>query len=199
MIEGIRTFGPEQVVYWRHAARGLPSIPYFLAKVASDVPKIVLNSALFFFGLSFGFYSFGDTNDLYGLLFVLYWAGYTFGYLVSMLFEPRLRSLWCVIFAMMWAFVFSGNNPTLPNIQDEYGKELEWIWSISFTRWGLEALYVNQMTFYDEWLNLSTSFTLRQYNPNNFSKNCGIIFALGLLWLFFTYIFLKGCNRAKQK
>mmetsp|Transcript_12364 Transcript_12364/g.19860 ORF Transcript_12364/g.19860 Transcript_12364/m.19860 type:complete len:117 (-) Transcript_12364:148-498(-) len=116
-----------------------------------------------------------------------------------MLFEPRLRSLWCVIFAMMWAFVFSGNNPTLPNIQDEYGKELEWIWSISFTRWGLEALYVNQMTFYDEWLNLSTSFTLRQYNPNNFSKNCGIIFALGLLWLFFTYIFLKGCNRAKQK
>jgi len=26
MIEGIRTFGPEQVVYWRHAARGLPSV-----------------------------------------------------------------------------------------------------------------------------------------------------------------------------
>jgi len=40
---------------------------------------MVLNSALFFFGLSFGFYSYGDTDDLYGLLFVLYWAGYTFG------------------------------------------------------------------------------------------------------------------------
>mmetsp|Transcript_25376 Transcript_25376/g.47368 ORF Transcript_25376/g.47368 Transcript_25376/m.47368 type:complete len:117 (-) Transcript_25376:277-627(-) len=116
-----------------------------------------------------------------------------------MVFEPRLRSLWCVIFAMAWAFVFSGFTTTLPNVEDKYGKELEWIWNLSYMRWGLEAFYINQMDFYDFLANISTAFSIRNYNPDNFSKNCGIIFALGLFWLFITFLCIKGCNRTKQK
>mmetsp|Transcript_25376 Transcript_25376/g.47367 ORF Transcript_25376/g.47367 Transcript_25376/m.47367 type:complete len:695 (-) Transcript_25376:677-2761(-) len=79
MIEGIYTFGAEQVVFWRHTARGLPTIPYFLAKVASDVPRILLNSALFFAGVDLVYFPLGDCSALYGLILVNYWVGYTFG------------------------------------------------------------------------------------------------------------------------
>jgi len=199
MVEGIQTFGGEEVVYWRHASKGLPTIPYFLAKVTMDFPKMVMDAALFMLGLTAGYSITGSSDILYALLLMLYWVGYSFGYLISITSTPRNRALYCVLFSMMWTLVFSGAVVSLNNIQEEYSDGLAWIWSISYARWGLEVWYVNEVSFYDYLAGMGPNFDQLKYNTGSMRSNLWIMFALGLFWQFVTFLLMKLFNRDKVK
>ncbi|GAB5362693.1 hypothetical protein AAMO2058_000819800 [Amorphochlora amoebiformis] len=198
MTEGILTFGPEQVVFWRHASHELNTIPYFLAKISLDLPRMVLDSLLFWFGIRAGYVSLGSQTDFFGFIFMNYWVGYSMGYFLSMVAEPRNRSLYAVIFAMMWTLIFSGVVVSLPNVEEEYTKGLSWIWDVSPTRWGTEAFYVNEIKYYD-YLNIGPDLDLKDYKTGNIGKAFGAMFGIGLFWQFITFLLIKLLNRDKRK
>mmetsp|Transcript_28294 Transcript_28294/g.39343 ORF Transcript_28294/g.39343 Transcript_28294/m.39343 type:complete len:888 (-) Transcript_28294:290-2953(-) len=198
MVEGINTFGLEQVVFWRHSSHGLPLIPYFAAKVTMDAPRMVLDALFFFWGLTSGYTSMGNDGYLFAFILLNYWVGYSMGYFISVTAEPRNRSLYCVLFSMMWTVVFSGGVVLLTEIDDQY-EGLTWIWDISPTRWGVEAFFLNEVSFYEYMVGVVRIYSVYGYNEDNLPKDFGIMFALGWFWQFITFILMKLLNRDQQK
>ena len=80
------TFGNEQVNYYREAASGLKSAPYFLGKWIADFPRVFFASVFFYLAFSSRFQ---DTNTnasrMFLLIFVFYLFSFSMGYLVSQL------------------------------------------------------------------------------------------------------------------
>ena len=131
MAVGATTFGPEQVQYWRHASTGLPTLPYFLAKVTMDLPRLTIGASLFMAAFRTGYTSLGNINRLFGFIWMTYWVGFNMGYFISLVVEPRNVSLYSVLWAMLWVIVFSGVSVSLSEIDDEYTRGLSWVWQVS--------------------------------------------------------------------
>jgi len=92
------------------------------------------------------------------------------GYFISVTAEPRNRSLYCVLFSMMWTVVFSGGVVLLTEIDDQY-EGLTWIWDISPTRWGVEAFFLNEVSFYEYMVGVVRIYSVYGYNEDNLPKD----------------------------
>eukprot|EP00455_Lapot_gusevi_P041816 TRINITY_DN4890_c0_g8_i2.p1 TRINITY_DN4890_c0_g8~~TRINITY_DN4890_c0_g8_i2.p1 ORF type:complete len:849 (+),score=265.43 TRINITY_DN4890_c0_g8_i2:115-2661(+) len=195
---GSSTFGSEKVVFWRDSSAGMSTVPYFLAKMFADVPRIT--AAAFFFTCAFfvNFVSRSNFGNIFILIWMLYWTGFSQGYFVSSLFSQQNSSLVGVIFAMVWAIVFSGAQTKLPEVYNDFPAAVNWLWDISGPRWGLEAFYVDQlqsMTYAD----IQPSLNQFGYQIDNWSKCIINIFLIGLLWQGIALFVMKVTNRDKKK
>ncbi|CAG8850213.1 32235_t:CDS:2, partial [Racocetra persica] len=69
---GCSTFGYEIVVYWRDASAGMSTIPYFIAKIVADIPRIIIAALMFSLSLII-FYPFQALfHEIYGNVLFTY-------------------------------------------------------------------------------------------------------------------------------
>ncbi|KAF9956319.1 hypothetical protein BGZ65_002825, partial [Modicella reniformis] len=146
---GSMTFGNEKLVYWREKSSGLLTLPYYLAKVIADIPRIVLAGIMFSISL---IVFFNERSNYFYLLFIiimLYGVAFAMGYLLSALIPPARVALVGTGFTLAWAIVFSGDAPDLADVMkdDASGgyKATYWIWVISAPRYAIEAIYLREV------------------------------------------------------
>ncbi|CAG8436016.1 6344_t:CDS:10 [Scutellospora calospora] len=135
---GGSTFGYEKVVYWRDTSSGMRTIPYFLAKIVADIPRLLI--AALMFSLAFIiFYSFrAKLWEIYIIILFTYTAAWAMG-----LVSKEKLSLVGTGFALGWGMVLSGATPKLEEVNKS--SYIKWLWDISAQRWAVEALYLKEI------------------------------------------------------
>ena len=203
---GSTTFGSEKIVYWRDSSAGMPTLPYFLAKLTADLPRIALAS--FFFTLAMTVFVDYRSNfgDLMLIFLALYYVSFNFGYFISIIFNKKSVALVTATNALLQGFVFAGVAPDLVN--DVYSTNpsksyapFQWLWEISGPRWAVEAYYIKEARA-RPWAELQVDSgmpLLRVYGNDTFTDCIGMMIKIGSMWAFFSFLALKLTNRRKQK
>jgi hypothetical protein len=86
----------------------MSAIPYFLAKLIVDIPRIFFGALFFAIALALFFPYRESWGALFGLILLLYFVSFAMGYWISTAFPMQKASLIGVGFALLWALVLSG-------------------------------------------------------------------------------------------
>ncbi|KAK3287112.1 hypothetical protein CYMTET_5364 [Cymbomonas tetramitiformis] len=145
-MSSLRVFGAERVVFWREAAPGagmnLDRNAYFVAKNISEIPRLCLLCVM----LASLFYPMSSPRCPFSRHFLITFSGAFFvsgwAYLVSILLDEKGAQLGMVILVLVFS-MFAGVTPTLDEIDENtfIGPMLAWM---SYARWCIEALYINE-------------------------------------------------------
>ncbi|KAF0543785.1 putative ATP-dependent permease ADP1 [Gigaspora margarita] len=129
---GFSTFGYEKIVYWRDTSAGMCTIPYFMAKIVADIPRLVIASLMFSLAFII-FFSFKTTLiQIYIIILFTYIAAWAMGYFISALVTKEKISLAGAGFALGWGMVFSGVTPSLEKVKsDDIFTYINWLWDVS--------------------------------------------------------------------
>ncbi|KAI8605577.1 hypothetical protein EDD21DRAFT_299344, partial [Dissophora ornata] len=199
---GSMTFGNEKIVYWREKSSGLLTLPYYLAKVIADIPRIILAGIMFSISLIIFF---NERSNYFYLLFIiimLYAVAFTMGYLLSALVPQNRVSLVGTGFTLAWAIVFSGDAPDLADVMSSDASSgysaTRWLWIISAPRYAIEAIYLKEVQA-RPWQEITTEPLAHTYKIDQFwwcfQSMAIILFGWHVLALFS----FKLKNRSKQK
>ncbi|KAG0003168.1 hypothetical protein BGZ65_001952 [Modicella reniformis] len=199
---GSMTFGNEKIVYWREKSSGLLTLPYYLAKVIADIPRIVLAGIMFSISL---IVFFNERSNYFYLLFIiimLYAVAFAMGYLLSALVPQNRVALVGTGFTLAWAIVFSGDAPDLADVMapDASGGYAagRWLWIISAPRYAIEAIYIREVQA-RPWEELTTQPLSHTYKIDHFWW-CFQSMAIILFgWHVLAFFSLKLKDRSKQK
>ncbi|KAJ3303577.1 hypothetical protein HDV03_003654 [Kappamyces sp. JEL0829] len=191
------TFGREKVVYWRDTAAGMPVLPYYLAKVIVDIPRIILGAISYFIALIMFFPYAQSWVNLLGMILMLHFYSFALGYALSTAVTYQKLSLYGVGLSLLWALVLSGVNPSLNDVS-EFPSIIAWVWKVSVPRWMIEAFYIKEVT--------ALPFKERnlpngpdQYLWDNYGSDFYHSIAITLGWHVLAILGLKVFNRIKQK
>ncbi len=191
------TFGREKVVYWRDTASGMSVIPYYIGKIIIDIPRIVLGATTYFIALIMFFPYAQSFVNLFFMVLMLHFYSFAVGYALSTAVSYQKLSLYGVGFALLWALVLSGVNPSLSDIKD-IPPILSWVWDFSVPRWMIEAFYIKEV--------LALPFKENQdptgvdpYRWDNYSTDFTNSIRVTLIWHILAILGLKLFNRIKQK
>eukprot|EP00469_Lotharella_globosa_P013620 CAMPEP_0167789252 /NCGR_PEP_ID=MMETSP0111_2-20121227/10568_1 /TAXON_ID=91324 /ORGANISM="Lotharella globosa, Strain CCCM811" /LENGTH=973 /DNA_ID=CAMNT_0007681371 /DNA_START=21 /DNA_END=2942 /DNA_ORIENTATION=+ len=195
---GSSTFGAERTVFYRHASTGMDAIPYIAAKVLADIPKAiiaaVLTSVLFFVQ----FYPVGNVGNFYALMMVFYLCSFAQGYFLSIIIAYDYIPLCGVVWTLFWAIAFGGTT-TRVSQRDSMPPFLQWIFSMSVFRWGIEAFYINEIKFYADYLDVEDRLNYYGYDLDNFATDIGAILLINLFYVGLTLVSMKLVGRRKMK
>ena len=70
---------------------------------------------------------------------------------------------------------------------------------MSYARWGVEAFFVNEIAYFDDYQNLDAIFNSQSYDRNAYGKAMGAMFGIGCMWSFASFLCLKLMHRDKVK
>jgi len=199
---GSTTFGNEKIVYWREKSSGLLTLPYYLAKVIADIPRIFLAGIMFSISLIIFF---NERSNYFYLLFIiimLYAVAFSMGYLLSALIPQSRVALVGTGFTLAWALVFSGDAPDLADVMSSDASAGyaagRWLWIISAPRYAIEAIYIREVQA-RPWEEIATQPLSHTYKIDNFWW-CFQSMALILFgWHVLAFLGLKLKDRSKQK
>lgn len=199
---GAMTFGNEKLVYWREKSSGLLTLPYYLAKVIADIPRIVLAGVMFSISLVVFF---NERSNYFYLLFIiimLYAVAFAMGYLLSALIPPARVALVGTGFTLAWAIVFSGDAPDLADVMrdDASGayKVTYWIWMISAPRYAIEAIYLREVQA-RPWAEIRNEPLAHTYELGQFWWCFQSMAWILLGWHVLAFFSFKLKDRAKQR
>jgi len=60
---------------------------------------------------------------------------------------------------------------------------LQWIFSMSVFRWGIEAFYINEIKFYADYLDVDDRLNYYGYDLDNFATDIGAILLINLFYV----------------
>ncbi|KAF8925676.1 hypothetical protein BGZ58_000595 [Dissophora ornata] len=199
---GSMTFGNEKIVYWREKSSGLLTLPYYVAKVIADIPRIILAGIMFSISLIIFF---NERSNYFYLLFViimLYAVAFAMGYLLSALIPPARVALVGTGFTLAWAIVFSGDAPDLADVMsnDASGgyRATSWIWVISAPRYAIEAIYLREVQA-RPWAEIRDAPLAHTYELGQFWWCFRAMACILLGWHVLAFFSFKLKDRAKQR
>ena len=206
---GLQTFGNERVIFWRESASGMSSMSYFFGKVIADIVRVVFAATCFFTFFLLGFTNVGSLGDLYLMILLLYWFGFSMGYFISQIAKPANAALLGVAFSLVFCVVYGGSKPSMHDVKTESQYDgLRWMWDISAPRWAIEGVYVNQIEYYntvpsgplegEKYMNLTAGINNMGYNINNYNTDARNVFIITLAWIAIGFMFTKLTHRSKK-
>ncbi|KAK5816168.1 P-loop containing nucleoside triphosphate hydrolase protein, partial [Linnemannia elongata] len=143
---GSSTFGDEKAVYWRDTSAGMPTLPYYLAKILADVPRMIVAACMYTGAFIFFFAYRQQLSSLFLVILLLYINAFSLGYFVSAVVNRSMFGLAGTGMSLAWALVLSGTAPHLYKVMNSGGyATVRWIWDVSAPRWGVEAFYLKEM------------------------------------------------------
>lgn len=158
---GVNTFGRERVVYWRDTASGMATIPYYLAKVIIDIPRVFFGALLYSLALVLFFPYRQNFIGIFYLCLAIYFSAFAIGYFISIVFRRESTPLIGVGMALLFSIGLGGVVPKLeavfgtdyPMLSVEttplpgYPVFVRWLWAISAPRWAIEAFWIKETEF----------------------------------------------------
>jgi hypothetical protein len=187
------TFGRDRPVFWREVAGGMPVSSFYLAKLATDVPRILSAAAFFTLGHSVFLAYRSNIFDIFTLFLLLYVVAFSQGYLLSLLLRQQIVALAGAGVALAFSLVLSGLMPSLTEV-DKYPGSISWLWSISAPRYVVEGYWLLEVS--------ERSFSVQPHHGYSWDDQAQIYRALGciaLVDLALALVLLKFTHRSKQK
>ncbi|KAF9286985.1 hypothetical protein BGZ68_002365 [Mortierella alpina] len=196
---GASTFGDEKAVFWRDTSAGMPTLPYYLAKILADVPRMLVAACMYTGAFIFYFAYREQLSELFLVILLLYVNAFALGYFVSSVVNRSMFGLSGTGMSLAWALVLSGAAPHLYQVMNnhEYAY-VRWIWDVSAPRWGVEAFYLKEMEkrMFNELKHnmLGDTYAFEHYESAILSM---MYIALG--WNVVAFAMMKLLNRHKVK
>ncbi|KAJ3308200.1 hypothetical protein HDV04_001620 [Boothiomyces sp. JEL0838] len=191
------TFGYEKVVYWRDAASGMSTIPYYIAKVIVDVPRVIIGAIMFSVALVMFFPYQQSFASVLSVVIALYFYAFVLGYALSTAVPYSKLAVYGTGVALLWALVLSGVVPDLWDVKTSYPSSIQWIWDISAPRWAIEAFWIKEiqaLPFREKNGQADHFYDFNEYNLcfQNITK-------IIVVWHILAFLGLKLFDRVKQK
>ena len=193
----VPTFSHEKTVYWRDRSSGMPALPYYLAKITVDIPRIFL--AAVFYTLAFLVF-FDYRSPFYWLFFLViatYFTAFHMGYFLSIILPRDSVLLFCAASSLLFGFLFSGVTPDYANVVSDFSG-VRWIWDLSAPRYAVELFYILEVGA-RPWQELKDEPWLHNYSRDNFGSSIVGLIGVGVMWGCLSFLALKLAKRQKQK
>lgn len=196
---GSSTFGDEKAVYWRDTSAGMPTLPYYLAKILADVPRMIVAACMYTGAFIFFFAYRQQLSSLFLVILLLYINAFSLGYFVSAVVNRSMFGLAGTGMSLAWALVLSGTAPHLYKVMNSHGyATVRWVWDVSAPRWGVEAFYLKEMDsrIYNE---IKHNLLGDMYAFEHYEGAIMSMIYIGLGWNVLTFTLMKLLNRHKVK
>jgi len=186
-----RFFGVDKDIYDRHVARGGSKIAYFLAKLTSHLPSVIILPTIY----TVIWYLFVTPRQnfgaWYGIFLLVFYTYVGFGYMITVLL-PREHGVFFAFGFTLLSGMISGYAPTLAVINNSWITQTISVFSPA--RWALELMYVTEITFYStRGSNVVTGLASLGFS-SNFLKvgmlNVFMIILYGTLFRIITFLIL---------
>ncbi|RKO92888.1 hypothetical protein BDK51DRAFT_16402 [Blyttiomyces helicus] len=198
LILGAQTFGPQKSQYWRIISSGSSTLPYYLAHIIVDIPRITLSALVYAISLVLFFNYRQAFVTILVLVEFLYFACFAMGYWMSVMFRKEQWPVVIVALTLVWGIVFSGVHPTLSTVESDSNYTIiRWLWAISAPRWAIEAFWIKEVQARLE-VPLSTP-PANGYSWGNYGPAIAHILGINMLWSVLTVLTMKLLDRQKQK
>ncbi|KAH8798827.1 ABC transporter-like protein [Hyaloscypha sp. PMI_1271] len=192
---GVRIFGEEKLVYWREAAAGHNRFAYYMGKVLSTIPRMVL--ANFHFTTMFillatpviGWFPAFAANLLY------FYCIYGLASCISMITRREDGPLLAVMMSLIVG-VLNGMSPTLRKVRSWH---IVWIWRASPGTWLAEAYFTQNISPLASIYRIEFAREALGYLLNKFSYDLLMLLMIGTALRIFAFLGLRFMWRAKQR
>jgi hypothetical protein len=152
-VTHLRTFSLDRVLLNRESSSGISIDAHFLSQNLIDLIWILLSPALFlgpYYYLTLPRQSFSEYYVV--AVFVCWWTS-GMAYMISALLPPSTVLMTGVFIALILGAFVQGLTPTIASSR---GTLLEVLMGISYNRWAMEALTINEFNYYQDNLRIAT-------------------------------------------
>ncbi|KAL9979697.1 hypothetical protein ACROYT_G017399 [Oculina patagonica] len=199
MLSSLRCFGSNRATFWREAASGINRVSYFVAVNVAQIP-IILITPIVYLSLLYPLVApRGYFRHHYFATLGAQFACTGVGYCISAIFSPKNSQMASVTFGLISSLV-SGSSPTLCKM-DSYKFFGRLMYSLSYCRWYLEALFEKEAIQYPDVLApyVHRLSTRNGYTLDNYGTCVGVLFAMGFAYRGLALLFMLFTNRGKQQ
>jgi len=192
---GVKIFGEEKLVYWREAAAVHNRFAYYIGKVLSTFPRMVL--ANFHFTTLFmllttpriTYLSSFTANMLY------YYCIYGLASVISMITRREDGPLLAVMMSLIVG-VLNGMSPSLKKVRLW---KVIWIWRASPGTWLSEAYFTANVTPLEYLYQIDIARANLGYHLNEFGKDLLVLFAIGTVYRVLAFLGLRFMWMDRQR
>lgn len=192
---GVKTFGEEKLIYAREASSGHNRLAYYVGKVLSTLPRMILSSLHFttlFMYLSTPRISWGAAfvaNLLYS------YCIYGLSSCVSMVTRREDGPLIATMTSLVIGII-SGVKPSLRTVG---GWHMTWLWRASPGTWLSEAYFTENITPYRYLYQIDEAATGTGFRLGRYSLDLMVLFMLGTMYRVVAFGALRLFNRRAHR
>jgi hypothetical protein len=184
---GVKIFGEEKLVYWREAAAGHNQFAYYIGKVVSTIPRMVLANFHFTTLLMLlstprmPWFAAFIANLLY------FYCIYSLASCVSMV-TRREDGLLLAVISSPVVGVLNGMSPSLEKVSSWH---IVWLWRSSPGTWLAEAYPTENITPLGYLYQIDVAAMSVGYLLNNFRDDLLVLLALGTIYRIVAFLGLR--------
>ena len=189
---GVKIFGEEKLMYAREASSGHNRFAYYLGKVLSTLPRMILSNLHFtmpFMYLATPKISWGAAF-LASLLY--FYCIYGLSSCVSMVTKREDGPLIATMTSLIVGLI-SGVKPSLHTVA---GWHMTWLWRASPGTWLSEAYFTENVTPYGYLYQIDQAASGTGYELSRFSLDLVVLFLLGTIYRVIAFGMLRLFNRS---
>ncbi|QSZ36249.1 hypothetical protein DSL72_007375 [Monilinia vaccinii-corymbosi] len=192
---GVKVFGEEKLVYWREAAAGHNRFAYYVGKVLSTIPRMIL--ANFHFTVFFALLATPRISwvDTFAANLLYFWCIYGLASCVSMVTRREDGPLIAVMSSLIVG-VLNGMSPSIHKVRSWH---MTWIWRASPGTWLAEGYFTQNVSPMGYLYNLELAKEALGYNLGHFTRDMLMLFALGAAYRVLAFLGLRFMYRHKQR
>ena len=188
---GVKIFGEEKLMYAREASSGHNRFAYYLGKVLSTFPRMILSNLHFTMPLMY----LATPKISWGAAFVAnllyFYCIYGLSSCVSMATKREDGPLIATMISLIVGLV-SGVKPTLHTVA---GWHMTWLWRASPGTWLSEAYFTENVTPYGYLYQIDQAASGTGYELGRFSLDLAVLFVLGTIYRVIAFGMLRLFNR----
>lgn len=192
---GVKIFGEEKLVFWREAASGHNRFAYYIGKVLSTIPRMILAN----FHFTTMFYLLSTPRITYMDAFVAnllyFYCIYGLASVVSMATRREDGPLLAVM-ASLIVGVLNGMSPRLSKVRDWH---MIWLWRSSPGTWLSEAYFTQNLTPLAYLYDIDTARKSTGYLLNDYAQDLLLMLAIGTVYRVVAFLGLRFMWRNKQR
>ena len=189
---GVKIFGEEKLMYAREASSGHNRFAYYLGKVLSTFPRMILSNLHF----TMPFMYLATPKIFWGAAFVAnllyFYCIYGLSSCVSMVTKREDGPLIATMASLIVALI-SGVKPSLHTVADWH---MTWLWRASPGTWLSEAYFTENVTPYGYLYQIDQAASGTGYNLGGFSQDLAVLFLLGTIYRVIAFGMLRLFNRS---
>lgn len=189
---GVKIFGEEKLMYAREASSGHNRFAYYLGKVLSTFPRMILSNLHF----TIPFMYLATPKISWGAAFVAnllyFYCIYGLSSCVSMVTKREDGPLIATMASLIVALI-SGVKPSLHTVA---GWHMTWLWRASPGTWLSEAYFTENVTPYGYLYQIDQAASGTGYNLGGFSLDLAVLLLLGTMYRMIAFGMLRLFNRS---
>ena len=192
---GVKIFGEEKLMYAREASSGHNRFAYYLGKVLSTFPRMILSNLHF----TMPFMYLATPKISWGAAFVAnllyFYCIYGLSSCVSMATKREDGPL----IATMTSLIVGLVSGVKPSLHTAAGWHMTWLWRASPGTWLSEAYFTENVTPYGYLYQIDQAASGTGYKLGRFSLDLAVLFLLGTIYRVIAFGMLRLFNRSNNR